>query len=144
VRKPYIFVLLILAVACAAPIAAAASQDDPPAAQTQPPTNVSSTSAVLRGVVDAAAGSKVTFWWELGTTTAYGTTTQKWTPGSTHEAVQRGFGKLAPSTIYHVRFAASNEHGTAYGDDLTFTTADVSVASPTATGDAGTSAPGDP
>jgi hypothetical protein len=135
-------VLLTLAVAaCAAPVATAASQDDPPPAQTQAPINVSSTSAVLRGVVDDGTGSTVTFWWEFGTTTAYGTTTQKRTPRKTHEEVLRGVGNLAPNTTYHVRFAASNDDGTAYGDDLTFTTPGASL---TTISDAATSAPSDP
>jgi hypothetical protein len=145
VRRPYIFVLLILALAAfATPVATAASQDDPPVAHTQAPTNVSSTSAVLRGVVDDAGEAKVTFWWELGTTTAYGTKTQTWTPDKAHDEVQRGFGKLAPVTTYHVRFVASNDHGTAHGDDMTFTTAGVPAASPIATAGAGTPAPGKP
>jgi hypothetical protein len=144
VRKPYTIVLLVLAIAaCAAPIAAAASQDEPPVPGTHAPANVNATAAVLRGVVDDDGGNTVTFWFELGTTTAYGSTTQKWKTDKPQTDVQRGFGGLVQGTTYHVRLVASNEHGTAYGDDMTFTTADVPAAGPSATPGADAAAPND-
>jgi hypothetical protein len=130
-------VLLILAIAaCAAPIAAAASQDKPPVPQTHAPAGVASTSAVLQGVVDDSGGHSVTFWFELGTTTAYGQTTQTFDTNKAHTDVKRGFGGLAQGTTYHVRLVASNEHGTAYGSDITFTTVGVPTAAPDTAGQA--------
>jgi hypothetical protein len=152
VRKPYtvlLSALALLAVACAAPIAAADSQDDPPVPVTQAPANVTTAAAVLQGVVDDSGGHTVTYWFELGTTTAYGTTTQQWTTTAAHTVVVRGVGGLAQGTTYHVRFVAANEHGTAYGADMTFTTVGVPAASPIAgpggagtLGDAGDAASG--
>jgi hypothetical protein len=137
VRKPYIVLFAVLfVVACAAPMAAADSADDPPVPQTQAPTNITPAAAVLQGSVDDYGGHTVTFWFELGTTTDYGTTTERWTTKKAHTDITRGFAGLAQGTTYHVRLVASNEHGVAYGDDVTFTTASV-PASPNATpGDA--------
>jgi hypothetical protein len=124
-------VLLIVAVAaCAAPIAAAASQDAPLAPVTQAPANVTSTSAVLQGVVDDSGGHTVSFWFELGATAAYGARTPTFTTDKAHTDVKRGFGGLTQGTTYHARLVASNEHGTAYGNDITFTTVGVPAATP--------------
>jgi hypothetical protein len=134
VRKPYIVLFAVLfAVACAAPMAAADSADDPPVPQTLAPANVTPAAAVLQGAVDDYGGHTVTFWFELGTTTDYGTTTQQWTTTKAHTDITRGFGGLAQGTTYHVRLAASNEHGVAYGNDVTLTTDTVPAASTTGT-----------
>jgi hypothetical protein len=133
VRKPYIVLFAVLfAVACAAPMAAADSADDPPVPQTLAPSNIAPAAAVLQGSIDDAGGHTVTFWFELGTTTDYGTTTEQWTTRKAHTDITRGLGGLAQGTTYHVRLAASNEHGVAYGNDVTFTTDSV-PASPNAT-----------
>jgi hypothetical protein len=133
VRKPYIVLFAVLfVVACAAPMAAADSADDPPVPQTLAPANITPAAAVLQGTVDDFGGHTVTFWFELGTTTDYGTTTERWTTNKAHTDITRGFGGLAQGTTYHVRLAASNEHGVAYGNDVTFTT-DIVPASPNAT-----------
>jgi hypothetical protein len=122
--------LAVLAAACAAPIAAADSNNDPPTVATQAPLNVTPTAAVLQGALDDNGGHTDTYWFELGTTTAYGTTTPAAKTTRSHLDVQRAVGGLAQATTYHFRFLASNEHGVSYGADTTFTTADVPVASP--------------
>lgn len=77
----------------------------------------------LRGnLTDMGGASVVTVGFELGTTTAYGTiinnsvptmtTTGEWTEGPS----------ISCSATYHFRAFATNDAGTAYGDDMSFTT----------------------
>jgi hypothetical protein len=125
VRNPYTFVvpaLVALAAVFAAPIAAADSGNDPPVTQTTAPTAVTGLSAVLHGVIDDNGGHTVTYWFEIGTTTAYGTSTQRGTTSQSHTTVQRAIAGLAQGTTYHARLVASNEHGVSPGADTTFTT----------------------
>jgi hypothetical protein len=132
-----VLVALLLAAACTAPIAAADSSDDPPVPQTLAPSNVTPAAAVLNGTVDDAGGHTVTYWFEYGTTSDYGTETAYFTTRMSHLDITRAVGGLAQGTTYHARLVASNEHGVAYGADVTFTTVGVPAASPIATpGDA--------
>src|SRR4051812_39901859 len=84
--------------------AAAAAHDADLSAQTQAPTNVTATTAVLHGAVDPG-GDKSTYWFEVGTTTAYGIVTQPASTGKKEEAVRvtHGIDGLAAGTTYHVR-----------------------------------------
>ncbi len=92
-------------------------------ATTEAPTNVTTASAVLHGTVDPG-GAQTTYWFEYGTTTAYGIVTQPANTGQQQAAVAvaRGIGGLAPGTAYHVRVVASQGDQVAQGDDMTFTT----------------------
>jgi hypothetical protein len=91
--------------------------------QTTAPTNVTATTAVLHGSVDPG-GAKTTYWFELGTTTAYGTATQPTSSGSSDRPVDvlRAVGGLAAGTTYHVRLVASHDDEVVAGTDTTFTT----------------------
>ena len=112
--------LALLAVAYAAPIADAEGRHEP-SALTLAPTDVTATSVVLHGFV-AAGHRDTTYAFQLGTTTAYGTTTA---PATTHEndvAAQTSVTGLAAGTTYHVRLVARNGEGIALGVDVTFTT----------------------
>ena len=146
-RKPYtvlLSVLAVLTVAVAAPIAAADSGNDPPTVQTQAPTAVTPVAAVLHGTLDDNGGHTDTYWFEYGTTAAYGTATAQKTTTQSHLAVQQAVTLLAQGTTYHARLVASNEHGTTYGDDVTFTTAGLPTANPIASpGDVGQTGSGD-
>jgi hypothetical protein len=95
-----------------------------PVVQTQAPTAVTMTGAVLHGLVDPGS-QKTTYWFEIGTTTAYGTSTNPASAGKGDAAVtvNHGIGNLQPATTYHVRVVASNDDGAAPGSDVTFTTA---------------------
>ena len=62
-----------------------------------------------------------TYWFELGTTLAYGTSTNPASAGKGDKpvTVTAGIGNLEPATAYHVRLVASNDRGvTAGGRDL--------------------------
>lgn len=117
-------ILLAIVVAIASIGAAAASASSGISVQTQAPTNVSAASAILHGALDPG-DDKTTWWFELGTTTAYGTVTQPASTGSKGKpaTVTHAITGLGPATTYHVRLVASRDDEVAYGGDMTFTTA---------------------
>lgn len=102
----------------------------PPAVTSEAATEVTSTSAVLKGTVNTF-GAATTYWFEYGTTTAYGSKTPEGSlpaaPGqpasATISSVSAAVGGLASSTTYHFRLAAKNAGGVNFGADQTFTTA---------------------
>jgi hypothetical protein len=96
---------------------------DKPSVVTKEATYVSSASARLNGTTNPM-GSPTLFYWEYGTTTAYGKKTGSWSVGSgtSDSSVWADVGNLPPKTLYHFRFVAGNSAGTAYGSDMTFAT----------------------
>jgi hypothetical protein len=110
------------AVVGAAPAIAGAG---PPDVQTQAPTPITSASAAFHGLVNPRT-RKTTYWFEVGTTLAYGTATNTASAGQGDKpvAVTGGIGGLEPATAYHVRLVASNDRGVTEGADATFTTPD--------------------
>jgi len=86
--------------------------------------SISTSAAVLTATVDAHGG-RGTCWFEIGTTSAYGTSTAQ-TPfrAGTAHAVRwtTVVSNLQPSTTYHFRFVAVTAGGTTEGPDETFTT----------------------
>jgi len=115
--------VLALSAAAVGTGVAAAGKVETPEVQTQAPTDLTTTSAVLHGLVDPN-DRKTTYWFELGPTTAYGTSTNPASAGSGKVAVtvNHAVGGLQAGTTYHVRVVASNDKGTTPGDDVTFTT----------------------
>lgn len=96
----------------------------PPTVITTAATSITSNSATLNGSVNANGGlTTVSF--EYGLTTSYGTTAAA-TPGSVNGLVAinvlNAISGLTPYTTYHYRVFATNESGTIYGNDMTFTT----------------------
>jgi hypothetical protein len=75
-------------------------------------------------------GSDTAYWWQYGTTTAYGHTTTPADAGSgrTPVTVSSTLTGLAAATTYHYRLVASNGYGTSYGYDFTLHTAAGSAA----------------
>jgi hypothetical protein len=87
-------------------------------------TSVGSTSAVLGATVDSGGGRGTT-WFELGTTSAYGTSTSPvaFRAGATRAVRWTTTASgLAPSTTYHFRVVSTTGGGTTEGPDETFTT----------------------
>jgi hypothetical protein len=113
------------------------------AVTTQAPSNVTPTSAVLHGTVDPG-GTKTKYWFEVGTTTAYGTSTNPASSGSDDKlaTANHGIDGLAPATTYHVHLVAARDgHAAVQGADTTFTTP---AAAPAGAPDGSTgTAPGD-
>jgi phosphodiesterase/alkaline phosphatase D-like protein len=94
-----------------------------PVSQTGTPSGVSGSSATLTGTVDPA-GHSTNWYFDYGTTTAYGTKTAAQNAGSSAgaRAVSFQVAGLVPATTYHFRLVATNSAGTGYGADGTFTT----------------------
>ena len=110
-----------------------------PIATTGLATSIASGSATLNGTVNAN-GNFTTVTFEYGTSISYGSTitaTQSPLTGTTAQSVSAGLTGLTPGTTYHVRAYATNSAGTAYGDDVTFTT--TNALTPTVTTDTATS-----
>jgi hypothetical protein len=92
-------------------------------------------SATLSGTL-SSNGSRTTYAFQYGTTTAYGLQThiQDAGPNAVNRAVYAHLGRLTAGTAYHYRLVATNDAGTATGSDGTFTT--TAVALPSVTTDA--------
>ena len=126
-------IVIVLSVFILSPAAFAQA----PSASTNSASDIGSHVAVLNGTVNANnAVTTVTF--EYGTDIGYGgsfSADQSPVSGSTETAVSVTASELSPNTTYHFRVAALNVNGTTYGEDMTFTTAELP---PTATTNAAT------
>jgi hypothetical protein len=96
---------------------------------TDSPQDVAAATATLRATVSVSAlGANVA--WQYGTTTGYGTTSQ--TVGTSLLGVGQTLtlpvGGLTPGTTYHLRAIATSLLSTAYGRDVSFTTARAATA----------------
>jgi hypothetical protein len=100
----------------------------PPAVQTGAAQGVAVGTATLTGTVDPKSRS-TTWWFEYGTSTAYGskTSSQSAGSGSGAKSVSVALKGLANSTVYHFRLVAKSDAGTASGADATFQTAGVTL-----------------
>jgi plastocyanin len=85
---------------------------------------VGESEATLNGSVDPQ-GKATTFYFNYGTSTAYGPRTPDEPAGEGAAAapVSAAVGSLAPGTTYHYQLVATNGSGTTFGADRTFTTA---------------------
>jgi hypothetical protein len=104
-------------------IAPAAASAAAPAVSTGGAAQVTSTSATLTGTVNPH-GLTTSYYFQYGTTTAYGTRTASTSSGKGTVAVAAAaqVTGLAPHTKYHYRVIAHNSDGTTAGNDRTFTT----------------------
>ncbi len=95
----------------------------PPGAVTRGAKSISETTAALEGTVNPK-GSETSYWFQYGTTTAYGaqTPTTSVGAGTTGVKVSQPLAGLALGTTYHYRVVATNAAGTTSGPDRTFTT----------------------
>lgn len=97
-----------------------------PSATTEAASEVKATSATLNGTVNPTfGGSATSYWFEYGTTAAYGTnvpTTPKEAGSGASNAVKQTLSGLTSATTYHFRLVAESEAGRTYGADKTLTT----------------------
>ena len=84
---------------------------------------VTETSATLTGTVNPR-GVATDYFFQYGTTTAYGAQTPATSAGagSANVSVSAAIGPLTPGATYHYRLVASNANGTAHGHDISLTT----------------------
>ena len=118
---------LLAALALAVPAAAVAGQ---PAASTGDAIDITATSATLKGTVFPNK-EDTTWYFEYGTTTAYGSrTADQVVGGNAGKDVEAAITGLTPGTLYHFRLVARNATGESIGQDKTFTTAQSPYALP--------------
>jgi plastocyanin len=101
-----------------------ASPPGPPSATTGLASAVSETAATLEGTANPD-GRPTEYFFEWGTTNAYGQTTAKVPIGQDHlgHAASAVLSSLSPEAVYHFRLVATNASAeTAFGADQTFTT----------------------
>jgi hypothetical protein len=100
---------------------AQASDQTAPAAQTLASTWFAGVVVVLHGTVDPGH-QRTTYWFEVGTTTAYGSTTPPVTIDNDHPvAVTSVVSGLVKGATYHARLVARNGDGRSLGADVSFT-----------------------
>jgi hypothetical protein len=114
-------VLVALALALAVPALAAAATK--PGVSTLGAAKVTITTATLTGKINPH-GAPTTFYFQYGTTTAYGSRTPSAAVGTGTAAVgaTADIAGLGPNTRYHYRLVAHNSAGTTVGADRVFTT----------------------
>jgi phosphodiesterase/alkaline phosphatase D-like protein len=99
-----------------------------PFSQTGSAPNVGPSYAVVTGTLDTH-GRSTSWWFDYGTTTAYGHSTSGKSAGSKAgaQAVSSTLTGLTPSTTYHYRLVTKSDAGTTRGADATFTTSGVTL-----------------
>jgi hypothetical protein len=99
------------------------SPTTPPTVASAPETNVGSTGATLNGTVNPE-GQSTSYYFEYGTTAAYGFQTAAANAGAGTSSVpaSSNLTGLAPGTSYHYRLVAVSAGGTTLGNDQTLTT----------------------
>ncbi len=97
-----------------------------PAASTSAATDITQTTAVLRGFASANNGPVTTVSFEYGLDTNYGSiaAVTPFLTSSGFDALQAQIPVTGDSVTYHYRIKATNNIGTTYGQDMTFTTPD--------------------
>ncbi|HEV3229606.1 MAG TPA: hypothetical protein VGY97_09040 [Solirubrobacteraceae bacterium] len=95
----------------------------PPDADTRAPIAVTDQSATLVGVLTANSQA-ASYYFEYGTSSAYGSQTPTASAGSgaSPQSESASIAGLSASTTYHYRIVASNASGTTRGPDRSFTT----------------------
>jgi phosphodiesterase/alkaline phosphatase D-like protein len=106
-----------------------------PIVVTSPATGIGASTATLNGSVNPN-GHATNWYFEYGTTTAYGTKTASTSAGSGQatKAVKVPLTGLTPGTTYHYRLVATSNAGTGTGADVVFTTTGPAVTISTAAG----------
>jgi hypothetical protein len=100
------------------------SLPDPPTVATGAASSVTPSYATLNATVNPNGGIIAVCRFEYGATASYGSSTSCSASGQSGVGTfpVSGAALVQPSTNYHYRIVATNEGGTSYGADLTFTT----------------------
>ena len=93
-----------------------------PVVITNPATNIATNTATLNGSVDPH-GLTTTVYFQYGTTISYGQTSASQSKtGNVYQNVSANISGVTALTTYHFRIVGTNNGGTTYGSDRTFTT----------------------
>ncbi len=93
-----------------------------PVVITNEATNIATNLATLNGSIDPH-GLTTTVYFQYGTTTSYGhTSASQSKTGNVYQNVSANISGLTAITTYHFRIVGTNNGGTTYGSDKTFTT----------------------
>src|SRR6478672_10512963 len=93
-----------------------------PVVITNAATNIATNTATLNGSVDPH-GLTTTVYFQYGTTISYGQTSASQSKtGNVYQNVSANISGLTALTTYHFRVVGTNNGGTTYGSDSTFTT----------------------
>ena len=123
-RRAIYFAAATAAWLIAALLAATGAGAAAPAVSNGGTTNLTANSVTLNGKV-SPNGEATTYHFEIGPTTAYGTSTSNGSLAATakkNTPVSAPVGALSPSTTYHYRLVATNASGTRMSGDRAFTT----------------------
>ena len=103
----------------------------PAAATTGAPSAITDTSATFNGTVEPN-GAATTYYFQYGTTAAYGSSTAPSDAGGGQGVVaaSTAVAGLSPGTTYHYRLVAENSGGIRQGGDRIFTTSAAGTATP--------------
>jgi hypothetical protein len=123
----------LLALACAGSAGACIVSDDDAVIEAKPPQRASVTTGAATAVAETVAtlngslnprNSPTEWWFEYGTTTAYGSMTSiaQQAAANTSISVAADVTALSANTTYHFRLVARNARATVYGADATFST----------------------
>jgi len=114
--------LAVLALVVISPAQADRDASGPPSAASGPDWNITSTTATVSGWI-TPNGRHTTVRFDYGPTTAYGQSVQGTVAASEgSKYVVATLRNLTPGTLYHWRIAATNDRGSAAGEDRAFTT----------------------
>ncbi|MGO9898223.1 MAG: hypothetical protein ACLP0J_00695 [Solirubrobacteraceae bacterium] len=115
--------LLVLVLVALVPASWAQAAATAPAVSTTAATNVTVSGATLNGTINPN-GQATTYYFQVGTTTAYGLQTTPATAGlgTANVAATAGLTGLVSATTYHYRLVAVNATSTTDGADQTLTT----------------------
>ncbi len=96
---------------------------EPPTATTSPATNIGIVSATLKGTINPE-GLATTYWFEYGTSEAYGSKTaeKSLSPGLSNVVVEEPISGLEANKKYYFQVIAKNSAATVTGANKTFTT----------------------
>jgi uncharacterized protein (TIGR02145 family) len=133
-KKIFKLLLVICLVSGIALLHGCKKKPDPPTLTTAAVTEITVSTATSGGNVTADGGAEVTakgICW--GTATKPVITGSKTTDGTGTGAFVSSLTGLTPNTMYYVRAYATNSEGTAYGNELSFTTSQIVVATLTTT-----------
>jgi hypothetical protein len=118
-RRVYVLALAVAILSLPGGAQAAA-----PSASTGGTQNITQTSALLKGTINPN-GEATTYYFQYGTTKAYGSQTPTQGPTAATKGnmpVSAALDGLAPATTYHYRLVAVNASGAKVGGDKTFKT----------------------